>query len=238
MSDKPQAYAPGVYGLVGGAVNVYILDDADSGVTIIDAGLPLAAGRVLGLIRDIGRKPEDVKHILITHADVDHVGSLKPLVDATGADVVASAESETFIRRRSNPPHIALPMSLLSRAVSLVFRRAVPVNRIVAGSDVLDIAGGIRVIATPGHTPDHVSYFWERERVLFSGDLLNNTDGLRLTPPRITWSMAAAHDSARKVLALNPAVICAGHGDVWLAEKEPERIEALLASLPDDGEAS
>jgi glyoxylase-like metal-dependent hydrolase (beta-lactamase superfamily II) len=210
VSDKPQAYAPGVYGLVGGAVNVYILDDADSGVTIIDAGLPLAAGRVLGLIRDIGRKPEDVKHILITHADVDHVGSLKPLVDATGADVVASAESETFIRRRSNPPHIALPMSLLSRAVSLVFRRAVPVNRIVAGS----------------------------ERVLFSGDLLNNTDGLRLTPPRITWSMAAAHDSARKVLALNPAVICAGHGDVWLAEKEPERIEALLASLPDDGEAS
>jgi hypothetical protein len=43
--------------------------------------------------------------------------------------------------------------------------------------------------------------------------------------------MAAAQRSARAVIALNPVVICVGHGPVWRAEKDPERLAALLASL-------
>ena len=110
-------------------------------------------------------------------------------------------------------------------------RRAVTVHHRVSDAETLPIAGGIQVIATPGHTPDHVCYFWERERVLFAGDLLNNRSGLSLTPDRITWNMATAHASARRVLQLDPAVICTGHGEVWRAAHDPDRVKNLLASL-------
>ncbi|NDJ76236.1 MAG: MBL fold metallo-hydrolase [Chloroflexi bacterium] len=233
MTDKAQAYAPGVYGLVGGAVNVYVVDDAESGLTIIDVGLPGSVKDILALVHDIGRMPQDVRHILITHADIDHVGSLKGLVAATGARVYASADSAMYIQRRQSPPHIPFPMTIPARIVGLLALRAVPVDQLVADGDVLDIAGGMRVLATPGHTPDHVSFFWERERVLFAGDLFRNmADGLSLTLPRITHDVNTAQQSARSALALDPAVICPGHGQVWSAAEAPEQARALLAALP------
>ncbi|MBN1681774.1 MAG: MBL fold metallo-hydrolase [Anaerolineae bacterium] len=192
MSEAPRSYAPGVYGLVGGAVNLYVLDD-EAGVTIIDAGLPGSTKRIVDLLRAIGRSPSDVKHILVTHADIDHVGSLRPLVKATGAPVYASAETQRYIKRRGVPPHVRFPLSLVSRVMVLVIGGGIKDGQVVAGGDRLDIAGGIRVIATPGHTPDHVSYFWERERVLFAGDLLKHgqraypvTPGGHMEPGRYT----------------------------------------------------
>ena len=101
----------------------------------------------------------------------------------------------------------------------------------MSDGETLSIAGGIQVMVTPGHTPDHVCYFWERERVLFAGDLLNNRAGLTLTPDRITWDMAKAHASAQRVLQLDPALICMGHGQVWRAADDPDRVKNLLASL-------
>ena len=74
MTEKPQAIAPGVYCLSGSAVNLFVMDDAESGVTLVDAGMPGSTKRVLALLQAIGRTPVDVKHILITHADMDHVG--------------------------------------------------------------------------------------------------------------------------------------------------------------------
>jgi glyoxylase-like metal-dependent hydrolase (beta-lactamase superfamily II) len=222
---------PGLYGVIGPASNVYVLEDDTSGLTVIDAGMPGYDERVLSLVREIGHSPQDVKQILVTHADIDHVGGLKPLVAETGAAVYASPESAKYIHARRNPPHMRMPMAVVATVVGWLSRRAVPVSQRVSDGELLDLAGGIRVIVTPGHTPDHTCYFWERERVLFAGDLLNHVRNLALTPNRITWNMDAARQSAQKVLALDPAVICAGHGPVWLAEDDPKAISALLASL-------
>jgi glyoxylase-like metal-dependent hydrolase (beta-lactamase superfamily II) len=233
VADKPKSYAPGLYGVIGAASNVYVVDDAASGLIVVDAGIPGYDGRILGLVRDLGYAPQDVKQILITHADIDHVGGLKSLVDATRAAVYASPESAKYIRTRRNPPHMKMPMAVVATVVSWLSRRAVPVGYRVSDGDLLNLAGGMRVIATPGHTPDHTCYFWERERVLFAGDLLNHVRDLALTPGRITWKMTAARQSARRVLAFDPAIICIGHGPVWLAKDDPNGISALLASLND-----
>jgi glyoxylase-like metal-dependent hydrolase (beta-lactamase superfamily II) len=235
VADKPRAYAPGLYGVIGPASNVYVVEDAASGLTVVDAGMPGYDGRILGLVRDLGYEPQDVKQILVTHADIDHVGGLKSLVTATGAAVYASPESAKYIRTRRNPPHMKMPIAVVATVVSSLSRRAVPVSYRVSDGELFNLAGGIRVIATPGHTPDHTCYFWERERVLFAGDLLNHVRDLALTPGRITWNITAARQSARKVLALDPAVICIGHGPVWLAKDDPNGINALLASL-DNGQ--
>lgn len=223
-----QAIAPGVYCLSGKAVNLFVLDDAESGVTLVDTGMPGATNRVLTLLRVMGRTPQDVKHILITHADLDHVGSLRGLVKATGASVYASAQTAHYLQKRRSPPHLKMPYKAITAMLDLLFMRANTVDHTVTGDQVLDIAGGIRVIETSGHTPDHVSYFWERERMLFVGDLLRNVNGLALTSPSVTWDMEQARTSARKIPALDPAVMCFGHGDTWTAEDDPDWITHLL----------
>jgi glyoxylase-like metal-dependent hydrolase (beta-lactamase superfamily II) len=217
-------------------VNAYVIEDAStSSITVIDTGYPGGtAYRILQLVRDIGYKPEDVRHILITHADIDHIGDLNALVKVAGAKVYASARSQQFIQSRRSPPHLRLPLKLIIGCIGFFAFKVVQVDHIVADGDMLDIAGGIRVIATPGHTPDHVCYFWERERVLFAGDLMRNlADGLSLSPKQWTHDMTAVRQSAQYVLALDPAVICPGHGQVWLASQTPEQIEQLRNSLVD-----
>jgi glyoxylase-like metal-dependent hydrolase (beta-lactamase superfamily II) len=229
----PEAFAPGLYGLVGATVNIFVLEDTESGLAVIDAGLPGSTPGVLELIQELGHSLHDVRHVLITHADTDHVGGLKTLVDATGAEVYASAQAAGYLKRRASPPHLPMPKRLITRVTNWFVRRAVTVSHQVSDGETLPIAGGIQVIATPGHTPDHVCYYWERERVLFAGDLLNNRSGLVLTPDGITWDMAAAKASARRVLQLDPAAICMGHGDVWRAADDPDRVKNLLATLGD-----
>ena len=225
-----EAIVPGLYGIFG-PVNVYVLDDGDEGVTIIDAGLPWAWQGVLDLVRDIGRTPQDVRHIVITHADLDHVGGLGRLVRATGATVYASALSQRYIQKRQPPPHVPAPMKFVASAVAFIMQRAARVDHVFADGDVLDIAGSLRVMATPGHTEDHFSVYWEREGVLFTGDLLNNNDGVSLTPKNITWSTDAACASARNVLELDAQVMCFGHGPVWRAAEDPDGLAALRARL-------
>ncbi len=231
MSTEPIAGIPGVYGVMSEAVNAYILKDDDGSVAVIDTGLPSASKRILAQLEAIGNTPQDVKHILITHADLDHIGGLNGLVKATQAPVYASAAAAEHLQKRTVPPHLSQPMKTVAALVNRLMVRPVTVQHTVSGGDVLPIAGGMQVIATPGHTPDHVSFFWERERVLFVGDLLRNQPDFALTPERITWDMAAAHASARAVLALKPAVICVGHGAVWTAEADPTGIDNLLATL-------
>jgi glyoxylase-like metal-dependent hydrolase (beta-lactamase superfamily II) len=233
MAEKLSPSAPGVYAL-SGAVNQYILDDPQGSVTLIDAGLPGSTRRVLQLLDKIGRAAQDIQHILITHADIDHVGDLKVLVKATGARVIASALSQTYIQRRQTPPHMPVPYKYLAGTIASLLMKPAPVDQTVNDQDQLDIAGGIQVIATPGHTPDHVSYFWIRERVLFVGDLLQNMGKLKLMPNMITHDKQAARASARRVLALDPAFICPGHGQVWSAEQAPEQRDRLRDSLLGD----
>ena len=235
MADASNPIVPGLYGLIGGLVNIFVLDGGDAGLIVFDAGLPRGHTAILNFVRRLGRAPEDVTHILITHGDIDHIGGLKALHAATGAPGAASAASREFIEQHKNPPHVPLPMSLLAGLMTRIVRGTAPVAQEVHDGDVLDLAGGIRVIATPGHTADHVSYFWERERVLMAGDLLNTRGkGLRPTQPRITWNTQAAYRSIERVLALEPVVICCGHGQVWRATDDPGRIEALRAQIRGD----
>ncbi len=229
--SEPTRITDGLY-QIGGGVNVFLIDDAEGGVTVIDAGFPRGSDGILAAVATTGRTAQDVKHILITHADMDHVGGLAGLVQATGAAVIAGAETKGYLEARTAPPHLPPPMGLIARVMSRLVQRKVPVGQVVADGETLPIVGGIRAIATPGHTPDNFSFYWERAKVLFAADLLNTQGGaLSLTPARITWDMAVARRSAAAVLALEPAYICVGHGDFVDVEKRAAEVAALRQSL-------
>jgi len=217
---------------IEGSVNIFVIDDGEAGVTIIDAGMPRSVNKIVDTVKAIGRTVGDVKHILISHADIDHVGSLAPLVEATNATVMTSEISKPYIESKQAPPHLPVFLRPIMWVLCRLTLGKVKVGQVVTNGEVLPIADGMRIVAIPGHTPGNIGFFWERHKVLFVPDLLYvNDDKLSLMPAMITWNVQIAKDSVRQVMAYKPNYICVGHGRFINVIDEPEQVKNLLDSL-------
>ena len=208
--------------------NPYLIMDAD-GLTLIDAGLPGSAGKILRYITEQGRAPSELKRIIITHADLDHTGGLAALRKASQARVYASAiEADAMASGRASrklKPRSFLRRLLLAVAGRLVKAPAVPTDEIVQEGQVLPVLGGLQVMQTPGQTPGHISLFSPSTGVLFTGDSIVTRGGrLVRSVPNNTWDEHQADLSARRQAALGAQVVCPGHGPVVLdaADKFPK----------------
>ncbi|MEM7537329.1 MAG: MBL fold metallo-hydrolase [Chloroflexota bacterium] len=226
----PTQITPNLFVVERGA-NIFILKVNDTELVLIDTGIPGSCRLILDAVKQLGYTPDAIKHILITHADFDHVGSLHGLREATGAQVYAGEKSVPYIESATAPPHVPFLLSLLTRPFQMLTQKKARVDHPVADGDVLDIAGGIQVLHTPGHTEDNVCYLWQQENILFAPDLLGNLSGIGLMPAMITWDVTQARISAKRVLDLEPAIIGVGHGPtVIIAESEAE-VAAFRESL-------
>lgn len=205
-----------VHLIPAGFVNLYLIIDPD-GLTLIDAGLARKGKKILKYIAQLGHSPQDLRRIVITHADGDHVGGLAALKSASGATVYASPiEAEAIAVGRMSRE---LKWSRLAKwvfAPTPWFRVApVSVDERVTDEQVLPALGGLRVVGTPGHTPGHISLFAPSAGVLFTGDSLVS-DGGDLIPSReaFTWDQTQALESVRKQAALGASIVCPAHGPV------------------------
>lgn len=213
----PEEYTRGLY-QAGRLSYCYLIDDGDNGVILIDTGMPDNTDMIGIVLNGMGRGWRDIRHILLTHADPDHVGSLGQLVEKTGAEVHASEATAEHLRNHTIPQHLSPPIQLI-RGLQTKFQNLSEADNVLQGYETLPLAGGIRVIPTPGHTADHVCYFWERERVLFAGDLIGNIDGQPgLSPDAVTQDKEALRQSVLRVLDLKPRLICPAHGEVFRVE--------------------
>lgn len=187
------------------ALNVYLM-----GGVLIDAGTRYDARRILRQLRG-----QTVSAHALTHAHPDHQGASRAVCRALNMPLwCGEADAEAV----ENPRLIVerLPRHWVNRAIAPVFGGpAHPVARLLREGDEV---GGFTVIDTPGHSAGHVSYWRERDRTLILGDILANIDfltgrtRLRQPPQIFTPDPARNRDAARKVAALEPALICFGHG--------------------------
>jgi glyoxylase-like metal-dependent hydrolase (beta-lactamase superfamily II) len=206
--------------LVPGVVaNPYILVDAD-GLTIIDTGLPRSERKILAYAASLGKSAHDVKRILLTHSDLDHVGALAALHKLTGARTYASRiEADAIAAGRPSRQIKSSGFSARRLMFALLrpFLKAAPfqVDEILEDGQVLPVLGGLRVIDTSGHTPGHISFFSPAAGILFCGDSLVTDDaGIHGSRPGLTWDAAKARQAERKQAALGPKIVCSGHGPV------------------------
>lgn len=211
-----QLVTAGVYRLTGLIVgNVYLIEDPD-GLTLIDASIASSAKKILRQVGELGRQPSDVKRILITHGHPDHVGALPELKRATGAQVIASPAERPVIEGK-----IPVPRTLPDKRTGLarVFvppRTVLPpttVDREVQDGEVLaEVLDGLTVVATPGHAPGHIAFWQPARRLLFCGDVIFRLPNLRLPFSFFTVDMDENKRSIRRVAALEPEIVCFGHG--------------------------
>ena len=213
--------ADGLYAIPIGPVNAFLVEAPD-GCTLIDSGLPGSAQKILDAIGTVGKQQKDIRHIVLTHAHPDHIGSFAALKKATGADIYMHpldapiATSGTGFRPLKPAP------GLLTGIMFRLFIRFVPVeaasiDHYVEDRHQLPVACGLTAIHVPGHCAGQLAFLWSQHGgVLFAADACSNMMGLG-------WSLGyedfeEGKRSLRKLAALDFQIACFGHGKAILQD--------------------
>ena len=212
--SRVREVALGIFQLSVMNVAVTIVMDGDQAV-VLDAGFRITVPRVQAFLEAQGMHPEQVSHILVSHYHPDHIGGLHRLQVLTGA-LVGAHPSEAPAIRGEEPfpnPFTSSPLSpMLGELAKAVTPRPASVDLLLEDGVVVDIAGGIRVIHTPGHTPGSVCFHLPERGMLFVGDALQDWFGnLDLPSALFTADMSAARASIQRLAALDFETLCFSH---------------------------
>ena len=231
---KAKPVVQGLYMVPLGGVNAFLLD-APEGLVLIDAGFPDKADAILAAMADLGRAPGHLRHIVLTHAHPDHIGSLAALVRATGA--------ETWMHRLDAPiaergagfrPLKPAPNPLLRLLFHMLIRIDVKVepatiDHLIEDGDVIPLAGGLRAVHAPGHCAGQVALLWQTRGVLFAADVCTHLAGL--TDPIGFEDQEEGRRSQRKLAGLDFTVACFGHGKA-ITHDAARRCRAKWPAVP------
>ena len=221
---------PGVHAVPGICWSRVYLIEGET-LVLVDSGLPWNVGRVLRYIRSIGRNPEDLGMVLMTHSHPDHSAGALGISRRTGADIVAHAgDTRTHGDRGVSLSYMRVFTSLNA---PIPFLQRAPVARLVKDGDVLPVLGGVRVIHTPGHTPGSVCYLLEDRSVLFSGDTaFSNGRRLSRSLPFFGSRTDDYRRSLERLAGLEFETLCGGHGEPMVGGAS-DRLRELLTARPD-----
>jgi glyoxylase-like metal-dependent hydrolase (beta-lactamase superfamily II) len=186
-----------------GFVNCYLVKE-DDGLTLVDAMIPGSAKAIQTAAAKLGAP---IVRIALTHAHTDHIGSLDALhALLPEAEVLISSRDARLLSKDltldPDEPQTKLRGGLPGAATK-------PTRTVEEG----ELVGSLQVIATPGHTPGHVSFLDPRSNTLICGDAFSTLGGVATTakpnwkfplPATATWHKPTELESAKKLLALNP----------------------------------
>lgn len=208
--------------LLRGLVNVYILQTQD-GLAVLDTGFPGSAGKILAGVRELGKTPADVRHIILTHCHPDHIGSAAALKRETNATVWAHPidapmiEAGTTIREPMTPSP-GLRNAILARLLGGRVRNVetTKVDRLIEDGDSLPFMSDMSAIHVPGHCAGQIAFLWRRHGgVLFTADACIHRGGLKLAIATEDPRLALA--SLARLATLDFDKACVMHGKPILA---------------------
>ncbi|KAB1194747.1 MBL fold metallo-hydrolase [Haloferax sp. MBLA0076] len=201
-----------------GGANAYLVVDSASSredgdeVVLVDAGMPWDRRRLLGGLADAGLDAGDIDRVLLTHYDLDHVGTLATLGLRDDVPIHVAEPDASHLTGQSKPP-LRSHKGAFQRLTAPFFDRPTnPVEVVEDGDEV----GGFVAYRTPGHTPGHTAFVHGRLGVAFVGDMVR-ASGEKLAP--MPWVVAADatenRRSIREFAARCPPVdvVAMGHGD-------------------------
>ena len=210
-------------GLPPNMVNVYL-----AGGILFDAG---TKSHGPGILKQLASR-EVVTHAL-THGHGDHQGSSAQICQTLKIPFVCGAKEADALA--CGDLTSLVPNGVIGQiSARYMAGPACPVARRLNEGDMV---GDFRVIEVPGHSPGHIAYWRERDRVLILGDVLTNISlitfltGLHQPPGVFTVDAARNRASARRLLELGiePALVCFGHGPPL---RDPRRFAAYIRQLP------
>jgi glyoxylase-like metal-dependent hydrolase (beta-lactamase superfamily II) len=203
----------------GGTVrimNVSLIADPEHGLTLVDTGLPGQVDLIQEALAQHDFTLDHIKHIVLTHQDLDHVGSLNEIKELTQAPIYAYIDEVPYIDGTLPMTKAPSPEVLAQNpgfaAIWEAFK-VTPVDHAVSDGETLDFAVGTMIVATPGHTPGHMSLYLPNSKTLITGDALTSEEGTLSGPAEFaTPELAQAKESVKKLADLDIETILCYHG--------------------------
>jgi glyoxylase-like metal-dependent hydrolase (beta-lactamase superfamily II) len=223
-------------------VNVFLIV-LPEGITMVDAGTRRSFTRVASAVRCLGRKPEEITDIVVTHLHADHTGGLAEARAATGARVWMHAADAQMVgagrsRRPTRPAPGSVPGKLFGLFAGITSATIAPVaaDGLVNDREEIPVAGGLLPVWTPGHTEGHVAYLWPGDGgVLFVGDAASHWSALGSSP--IYEHYGRGLQSLRELGKLDFEVACFAHGRPIVGGAAAAFAKTWVAAPPHAGSA-
>jgi glyoxylase-like metal-dependent hydrolase (beta-lactamase superfamily II) len=203
-------------------------------VILVDTGIPGQLETIQNEMKKAGVDFEKLNKIIITHHDMDHIGSLSSLVKALGnkVEVLSHVGEQPYIQGEKMPIKMTkeriaeleeeLKSMLEEKRNEIRNMRETlkcKVDILIEDGEELPYCGGIVVIHTPGHTPGHTCLYLKKYKALVTGDALNVKEGKLVGPnPKYTYNLKEATNSLKKLAKYDIQTILCFHGGVYTNE--------------------
>jgi len=199
---------------------------------LADTGFPGQSALIRAAVEQAGVPFPRLGRIIVTHQDIDHIGSLPELLgESPRIEVLAGEADKPYIQGEKRlvkltPQAVAHMLDSLPAGVPVKRRRALQaalknppkarVDKTVADGEVLPYGGGIAVIGTPGHTPGHICLYHRPSKTLVAADALTVSGG-RLEPmdPQLNLDTGEAMRSLRKLARYDIETVICYHGGLY-----------------------
>jgi glyoxylase-like metal-dependent hydrolase (beta-lactamase superfamily II) len=237
--------ADGIHRIEDAFTNWYIVEH-DGRLTVVDAGVPSSWDSLHAALRTLGRRPEDIDAVVLTHAHFDHVGfaekaraELDVPVYVHDNDVPLTRHPWRYDFERPRSFYFATQVQALPIVAALLRNRAFwppPVKRVVRYTDgTLPVPGSPRVVYSPGHTLGHCALHFAERDTLIAGDAIVMLDPYTAKRgPRLV-ARAATADVERNLRSLDAlaetgaTTVLTGHGEPWTGGIEAAVAHARIA---------
>ncbi|MCX8131231.1 MAG: MBL fold metallo-hydrolase [Clostridia bacterium] len=202
--------------------------DCDN-VLLIDAGYPGQSLHIKDAMSKAGIPLNNLTKIIITHHDMDHIGSILGIQNELGikAEILAHKEEKPYIQGEQCPIKIAqmearfesLPpeAKVLCKNMKSAYQKySSHVDKTIEDNEELPVCGGINIIHTPGHTPGHISLYLKQFKILIAGDSMFAEGGTLTPAPVFTNSdNDMALKSLEKLTQFDIETVICYHGGIF-----------------------
>ena len=224
---------------------------------LVDAGLHFSAPAILRTAAERFGPQSRPRAIVLTHAHFDHVGALKTLAKTWDVPVYAHALEMPYITGRSAypPPDPTVGGGMMARLSPMYPRGPWDLGRRVQplpADGTVPHMSGWRWVATPGHSPGHVSFFRDADRALIAGDafvttkqesayaVMTQRPEIHGPPMYYTIDWGGARASVRRLAELRPQIAVTGHGIPMTGPRLERGLQVLAdhfdeLAMPRDG---
>jgi glyoxylase-like metal-dependent hydrolase (beta-lactamase superfamily II) len=220
-------------------INPTLIWDKDI-IILVDAGYPGQLTQIQEAIEKAGVSFDKLNMVILTHHDIDHMGSLSAILKAMpdGIKVLAHEEEKPYINGEKLPLKVAgleaklnsLPenMKVMYEKIKTAFQNCkVNVDKTLIDGDELPYCGGIKIIFTPGHTLGHICLYLKQSKTLIAGDLLCVVGGnLMKTDPSLNFDTDLSIKSLKKLTEYDIETVICYHGGLY-SENANQRILEL-----------
>ncbi|MDD7796333.1 MBL fold metallo-hydrolase [Clostridium sp. 'White wine YQ'] len=221
------------------SINPVLIWDEEN-VILVDTGFPGQMKEINEAIESAGIDIDRLNTIILTHQDIDHIGSALSLVKNSENEikVLCHEEEKKYIQGDETPVKLAkLEKSLSSMPNEMkgMYEKLkagfslskVRVDKTLKDGEELTFVGGTEVIYTPGHTPGHICLYIKKNKVLIAGDLLTVNDGvLSKASPNINYDTNLSDKSLEKLKKYDIEKVICYHGGLY-EKNVNERISEL-----------